>query len=71
MDLDKDGTISYTEFIVFVRDPCHPFLEQKVRYATHRGETTAELMRRTRCGMSMITDQVWLVYGTLEWCSRG
>mmetsp|Transcript_13726 Transcript_13726/g.42525 ORF Transcript_13726/g.42525 Transcript_13726/m.42525 type:complete len:2018 (+) Transcript_13726:191-6244(+) len=38
MDLDKDGTISYTEFIVFVRDPCHPFLEQKVRYATHRAK---------------------------------
>lgn len=38
VDLDKDGTVSYTEFVVFVRDPCHAFLEQKVRYATHRAK---------------------------------
>ena len=31
MDLDKDGTISYTEFIVFKRDPCHLLNKRLVR----------------------------------------
>ena len=47
MDLDKDGTISYTEFVVFVRDPCHPFLEQKVRCMRRIARNYDRPMRRT------------------------
>ena len=45
MDLDKDGTISYTEFIVFVRDPCHPFLGTKSTVCDASSETPT-----VRCG---------------------
>jgi len=46
MDLDGDGCIDYAEFVVFVRDPCHRFLEQKVKYAVATAGTSANAARR-------------------------
>ncbi|KAH8052324.1 Ca2-binding protein [Aureococcus anophagefferens] len=40
MDLDGDGWVEYPEFLVFVKDPCHAFLEQKVRYLSHKRKLT-------------------------------
>ena len=65
MDLDKDGTISYTEFIVFVRGPLPPSSESKVRYATHRAKLRPSDAEDALRDVDDNQIRVWLVCGTL------
>ena len=38
MDLDRDGRVGYAEFCVFVRDPSHHLLANKLRFSLNRNK---------------------------------
>uniref|UniRef100_A0A7S3NNZ0 EF-hand domain-containing protein n=1 Tax=Aureoumbra lagunensis TaxID=44058 RepID=A0A7S3NNZ0_9STRA len=46
MDLDKDGLISCSEFIIFVKDPWHHFIERKIKRAIRNSALSSRDARR-------------------------